>query len=48
MQLATKFGSNAPILRSNTPLSDEQIRQVAPSIFAADKHDSRSDRYTYI
>ncbi|EKS9799704.1 MULTISPECIES: DUF932 domain-containing protein [Burkholderia] len=48
MQLATKFGSNAPILRSNTPLSDDQIREVAPSIFAGDKHDSRSDRYTYI
>ncbi|AJY38040.1 DUF945 domain-containing protein (plasmid) [Burkholderia humptydooensis] len=48
MQLATKFGYNAPILRSNTPLDDEQIRRVAPSIFAADKHDSRSDRYTYI
>lgn len=48
MQLATKFGNNAPILRSNTPLTDDQIREVAPSIFAADKHDSRSDRYTYI
>lgn len=48
MQLSTKFGNNAPILRSNTPLTDHQIREVAPSIFAADKHDSRSDRYTYI
>ncbi|RQQ01029.1 DUF932 domain-containing protein [Burkholderia stagnalis] len=48
MKLASKFGYNAPIIRSDTPLTDDQIRRVAPSIFAADKHDSRSDRYTYI
>ncbi|CAM2163504.1 CP4-6 prophage; DUF932 domain-containing protein YafZ [Burkholderia cepacia] len=48
MKLASTFGHKAPILRSTTPLDDDQIRQVAPSIFAADKHDSRSDRYTYI
>lgn len=48
MKLASTFGRKAPILRSSTPLDDDQIRQVAPSIFAADKHDSRSDRYTYI
>ncbi|KWD78370.1 DUF932 domain-containing protein [Burkholderia ubonensis] len=48
MTLVSKFGYNAPIVRSNTPLSDDQIRRVAPSIFATDKHDSRSDRYTYI
>ena len=29
-------------------LSDEQLRQLAPSIFASDKHNSRSDRYSYI
>lgn len=34
--------------QSNSPLTDEQIRRVAPSIFAEEKHDSRSDRYTYI
>jgi hypothetical protein len=48
MKLATKFGNSAPIVRSTSPLTDDQIRAVAPSIFAADKHDSRSDRYTYI
>lgn len=48
MKLATTFSRTAPVLRSNTPLDDDQIRQVAPSIFAADKHDSRSERYTYI
>src|SRR5690606_1109886 len=30
------------------PLSDEQIRAVAPSIFAQAPHGSRSDRYSYI
>lgn len=35
-------------IRSNNPLSDEQIRRVAPSIFAVSKHESRSDRYTYV
>lgn len=46
--LASNFARNACVLRSPTPLDDDQIRGVAPSIFAADKHESRSDRYTYI
>lgn len=46
--LATRFGRNISILRQDSPLSDSQIMRVAPSIFAADKHESRSDRYTYI
>ncbi|WP_175905970.1 DUF932 domain-containing protein [Burkholderia seminalis] len=48
MKLATTFSGTAATLRSRTPLDDDQIRQVAPSIFAADKHNSRSERYTYI
>ena len=48
MRLASSFSHAAPVLRSNTPLSDDQIMAVAPSIFATDKHESRSDRYTYI
>lgn len=47
-QLATRFSRTANVLRADVPLSDEQIRLVAPSIFAADKHDSRSQRYAYI
>ncbi len=47
-QLASHFGRNQHSLRSSTPLGDDQLRQVAPSIFAMDKHGSRSDRYTYI
>jgi hypothetical protein len=38
----------SPALRADHPLSDDQIRSVAPSIFADDKHASRSDRYAYI
>jgi hypothetical protein len=48
MQLASSFRPGSPVLRSNAPLSDDQIHRVAPSIFAEGKHDSRSDRYTYI
>ena len=48
MQLASSFRYGSPILRSDSPLSDDQIRRVAPSIFADGKHESRSERYTYI
>jgi hypothetical protein len=33
---------------SSTPLSLEQIERYAPSVFAQDRHESRSNRYTYI
>ncbi|WP_247351196.1 DUF932 domain-containing protein [Ralstonia pseudosolanacearum] len=48
MQLASRFASRSPSLRSDSPLSDEQIRRVAPSIFADAPHESRSERYSYI
>ncbi len=38
----------ASVLRSNTPISMEQLRQVVPSAFAEEAHASRSDRYTFI
>ena len=46
--LASKFIRNRTSFRSDSPLSDDQIRRVAPSIFAVEKHESRSARYTYI
>jgi len=46
--LATRFASNTSVLRSDTPLAEDQMRRAAPSIFAAGKHASRSERYTYI
>jgi len=48
MQLATRFANRSPVLRSEHPLSDDQIRTVAPSIFAEAAHQSRSERYSYI
>ena len=47
-QLASRFTRNAIGLRSDVPLLDEQIRKVAPSIFASGAHESRSSRYLYI
>lgn len=48
MQLASRFASRSPMLRSDHPLSDDQIRVIAPSIFAETPHESRSERYSYI
>ncbi|MDV2657661.1 DUF932 domain-containing protein [Pseudomonas aeruginosa] len=46
--LASRFASRSPVLRSDSPLSDDQIHRVAPSIFAEAPHKSRSQRYAYI
>jgi Domain of unknown function (DUF932) len=46
--LAARFARNTHVIRSETPLADEQMRAAAPSIFALGKHESRSERYTYI
>ncbi|MBJ2198933.1 MULTISPECIES: DUF932 domain-containing protein [Gammaproteobacteria] len=46
--LASRFASRSPSLRSDYPLTDDQIHRVAPSIFAEAPHESRSQRYAYI
>lgn len=46
--LVSRFASRSPVLRSDSPLSDDQIHRVAPSIFAEAPHESRSQRYAYI
>jgi hypothetical protein len=46
--LVSSFRSHSPSLRGALPLSDDQIRAVAPSIFASAAHGSRSERYTYL
>jgi len=46
--LATRFPRNTHVIRSDTPLAEDQMRSAAPSIFATGKHESRSDRYAYI
>ncbi|MEM5406279.1 DUF932 domain-containing protein [Paraburkholderia unamae] len=48
MQLASKFARNAHVYRSEVPLTEDQMRAVAPSIFAREAHESRSERYAYI
>jgi hypothetical protein len=45
--LATRFSAPTQYL-AERPLTDDQIRAVAPSIFATDAHHSRSDRYTFV
>ncbi len=47
-KLATRFGRDTFVVRSDAPLGDDQMRRAAPSIFAEGKHVSRSERYTYI
>jgi hypothetical protein len=47
-RLAGRGGFYGGVLRSNEPLENCQMAAVAPSIFADAKHDSRSERYTYI
>ena len=46
--LAARFGRDTFVIRSESPLAEDQMRRAAPSIFATGKHGSRSDRYTYI
>lgn len=35
-------------IRRDRPLTDDELHRVAPSIFAEEAHESRSDRYLYI
>jgi hypothetical protein len=46
--LATRFAHTTRVLRTEAPLSEDQMRRTAPSIFAQGKHASRSERYSYI
>ena len=46
--LATRFARNTRVLRAEAPLSEDQMRGAAPSVFAEGKHASRSERCTYI
>ena len=46
--LATRFSHHSRVLRGDQPLTEDQMRATAPSVFAEGKHASRSARYTYI
>lgn len=47
MRLSSNF-RNPCMVRSDSPLTNDEIARVAPSIFAEEAHESRSDRYRYI
>lgn len=47
MRLASSFGRKTSI-RQERPLTEDELMQVVPSVFSEDKHESRSERYTYI
>lgn len=46
-RLASRFGA-ANLIRRDRPLTREELLRVVPSVFSEDKHESRSERYTYI
>ncbi|STS47766.1 putative transposase-like protein [Klebsiella pneumoniae] len=47
MRLASRFGLTHSI-RQERPLTNDELVKVVPSVFSEEKHNSRSDRYTYI
>ena len=47
MRLASRFGRTNQI-RRDRPLTREELMQVVPSVFSADRHGSRSEKYAYI
>ncbi len=47
MRLASRFGRINQI-RRDRPLTHEELMSHVPCVFGSDKHESRSDCYTYI
>ena len=47
MKLASRFGRVNQV-RRDRPLTHEELMHFVPSIFSENKHESRSERYTYI
>ncbi|EHB0495319.1 DUF945 domain-containing protein, partial [Escherichia coli] len=46
-RLASRFGATNHV-RRDRPLTREELAHYVPSVFSEDKHESRSERYTYI
>ncbi|HED1308055.1 DUF945 domain-containing protein [Kluyvera ascorbata] len=46
-RLASRFGK-VNVIRRDRPLTHDELFRVVPSVFSEDKHESRSNRYTYI
>jgi len=47
MKLASRFGRVNQI-RRDRPLTNDELMKYVPSVFGENKHESRSERYTYI
>jgi hypothetical protein len=47
-RFSSSFARGASSVRQAEPLTDDQLRRVAPSVFAEAAHESRSARYAYI
>lgn len=47
MRLASRFGAVNQI-RRDRPLTRDELQQHVPSVFSADRHESRSEKYAYI
>ncbi|MFS7282051.1 DUF932 domain-containing protein [Serratia proteamaculans] len=48
MRLSSRFGYNSTQVRRDRPLTNDELAQYVPSVFSEEKHESRSERYTYI
>ncbi|BCU92112.1 hypothetical protein YP72344_36070 [Yersinia pseudotuberculosis] len=46
-RLASRFGA-VNLVRRDRPLTRDEMAHYVPSVFSEEKHESRSDRYTYI
>ena len=46
-RLAARFGQNTFVIRSETPLAEDQMRRAAPSIFAEGKHGDRRKLHVF-
>lgn len=46
-RLASRFGA-VNLVRRDRPLTRDELAHYVPSVFSEEKHESRSDRYTYI
>lgn len=48
MRLSSRFGYNASQVRRDRPLTNDELATYVPSVFSEEKHESRSEKYTYI
>lgn len=47
MRLASRFGA-VNLIRRDRPLTRDELAHYVPSVFSEEKHESRSERYTWI